>query len=242
MSDLSDALSAIWTDSSECYTDEFARLQNHLAATLGGSIDIVFDGPPSHESWRFVEVEQSGRSIRFGEWVQREDGYWVLRFSYPTDFRERCEQLEARVRELEHQTVCDRHGHNPRILDCPCCVQDDLIASQAYAARLREALQPVFDAERVSACRVCGAEPGCNIDCKLCEWMAIAENALSAPAPDALASATTALAEHDERVRWEEREAAWERLCADPSIVVNQTTLHRIEEAVYRAARVAGEE
>lgn len=43
-------------------------------------VDIVFDGPPSHESGRFVEVEDSeGKSIRFGEWVHREDGYWVLR-------------------------------------------------------------------------------------------------------------------------------------------------------------------
>lgn len=43
-------------------------------------IDIVFDGPPSHESGRFVEVENSeGRSINFGEWVQRPDGFWALR-------------------------------------------------------------------------------------------------------------------------------------------------------------------
>lgn len=43
-------------------------------------IDIVFDGPPSAVSGRFVEVEDSsGRSIDFGEWIQRPDGYWVLR-------------------------------------------------------------------------------------------------------------------------------------------------------------------
>lgn len=43
-------------------------------------IDIVFDGPPSHESGRFVEVEdETGKSINFGEWVKRDDGYWVLR-------------------------------------------------------------------------------------------------------------------------------------------------------------------
>lgn len=45
-------------------------------------IDIVFDGPPSHESGRFVEVEDSeGKSIRFGEWVHRPDGYWALRIA-----------------------------------------------------------------------------------------------------------------------------------------------------------------
>lgn len=42
--------------------------------------DIVFDGPPAHESGRFVEVEDaSGASIEFGEWVERADGYWALR-------------------------------------------------------------------------------------------------------------------------------------------------------------------
>ncbi|MFC4852771.1 hypothetical protein [Actinophytocola glycyrrhizae] len=44
------------------------------------AINIVFDGPPSHEGPRFVEVEDdAGRSIRVGEWVPRDDGYWALR-------------------------------------------------------------------------------------------------------------------------------------------------------------------
>ena len=43
-------------------------------------INIVFDGPPSHEGPRFVEVEDDeGRSIRVGEWVPRDDGLWALR-------------------------------------------------------------------------------------------------------------------------------------------------------------------
>lgn len=43
-------------------------------------IDIVFDGPPGPESGRFVEVEDdAGKSISFGEWVKRDDGYWALR-------------------------------------------------------------------------------------------------------------------------------------------------------------------
>lgn len=42
-------------------------------------IDIVFDGPPSQPG-RFVEVEDPSKSsISVGEWVQRDDGYWVLR-------------------------------------------------------------------------------------------------------------------------------------------------------------------
>lgn len=43
-------------------------------------VDIVFDGPPSHESGRFIEVEDaSGKSISIGEWVHRPDNYWALR-------------------------------------------------------------------------------------------------------------------------------------------------------------------
>lgn len=42
-------------------------------------IRILFDGPPNHESGRFVEVEdESGKSIRVGEWRERHDGLWEL--------------------------------------------------------------------------------------------------------------------------------------------------------------------
>lgn len=43
-------------------------------------IDIVFDGPPSATSGRFIEVEDDqGRSVSFGEWVQRPNGQWAIR-------------------------------------------------------------------------------------------------------------------------------------------------------------------
>jgi len=46
----------------------------------GPYIDIVFDGPPAHESGRFIEVENpEGASVRVGEWIEREDGLWALR-------------------------------------------------------------------------------------------------------------------------------------------------------------------
>lgn len=45
-------------------------------------IDIVFDGPPGPQGPRFVEVEDAqGNSISVGRWIQRPDGYWVLRVS-----------------------------------------------------------------------------------------------------------------------------------------------------------------
>jgi hypothetical protein len=56
-----------------------------LLMTENNHIDIVFDGPPSHESGRFVEVENAKRaSIAAGEWIHRNDGYWVLRLTVDT--------------------------------------------------------------------------------------------------------------------------------------------------------------
>lgn len=47
-------------------------------------VDIVFDGPPSDEGPRFVEVEGSdGKGMRWGQWVQRSDGTWALRVPAP---------------------------------------------------------------------------------------------------------------------------------------------------------------
>ena len=47
-------------------------------------IDIVFDGPPEHVSGRFVEVEDSETrvGVKVGEWIHRDDGYWVLRINH----------------------------------------------------------------------------------------------------------------------------------------------------------------
>lgn len=45
-------------------------------------INIIFDGPPSHESGRFIEVEiDNGKSINAGEWIKRDDGLWALRIT-----------------------------------------------------------------------------------------------------------------------------------------------------------------
>jgi hypothetical protein len=50
----------------------------------GDYIDVLFDGPPSHESGRFVEVEDAERrSVNVGEWIERGDGLWALRLPRP---------------------------------------------------------------------------------------------------------------------------------------------------------------
>lgn len=57
--------------------------------------DIVFDGPPGPESGRFVEVEdQDGKSRSIGKWVERDDGFWVLRLPVS------CDELNKRREAL----------------------------------------------------------------------------------------------------------------------------------------------
>ena len=54
-----------------------------LKEPTGRWFDIVFDGPPSHESGRFVEVEDStGESVKAGDWIDRGNGLWALRIQY----------------------------------------------------------------------------------------------------------------------------------------------------------------
>ena len=59
-----------------------------------GAIRILFDGPPSHDSGRFVEVEDAtGKSISVGTWKQ-EGRYWVLEIH--SDMTVRAELAEIR--------------------------------------------------------------------------------------------------------------------------------------------------
>jgi hypothetical protein len=51
-----------------------------METAMSDHVDIVFDGPPGPQSPRLIEVENAnGKGIRFGEWIDREDGRWVLR-------------------------------------------------------------------------------------------------------------------------------------------------------------------
>jgi len=70
------------TASAWSFTDQRRK---EIAAALTASavepvaeLHVVFDGPPSHESGRFVEVESAdGRGVRIGRWEQRGD-FWHL--------------------------------------------------------------------------------------------------------------------------------------------------------------------
>lgn len=69
---------------------------------------VVFDGPPSHESGRFVELENGARQGQSaGEWRQRDDGLWTLGPFYvasPPE-KEGSEQSGRRIARLERLTA-----------------------------------------------------------------------------------------------------------------------------------------
>lgn len=49
-------------------------------------VNIIFDGPPSHVAPRFIETEtDDGAGIGLGEWIDRGDGTWSLRFQAMVD-------------------------------------------------------------------------------------------------------------------------------------------------------------
>jgi hypothetical protein len=52
-------------------------------------VDIIFDGPPSPVSGRFVEVEDTETrcSLSVGKWVKLEDGLWALRLKVDETFK-----------------------------------------------------------------------------------------------------------------------------------------------------------
>lgn len=66
------------------------------------AINVVFDGPPSNKSGRFIEVENDkGASVDVGTWYQRGDGLWSLRVT-AADI----------IRATEHPGSCENCGHD----------------------------------------------------------------------------------------------------------------------------------
>jgi hypothetical protein len=87
---------------------------NNERRNIVGTINVIFDGPPAHESGRFVEVEdESGASIKVGEWKDRGDGTWALVLSTPEP---------AQPLRLSDIALCCNHGY-------AICARCDLIPS-----------------------------------------------------------------------------------------------------------------
>jgi len=60
-------------------TDQYVEAMEAELRLYRRGLRIVFDGPHSHESGRFVEVEDaSGKSVNAGAWRHRPDGLWEL--------------------------------------------------------------------------------------------------------------------------------------------------------------------
>ncbi len=69
---------------------------------MQNAINIIFDGPPSHESGRFVGVEtDDGKSINAGEWIERGDGLWALRITSLPEFASK--QADSADTEYPHK-------------------------------------------------------------------------------------------------------------------------------------------
>lgn len=75
-------------------------------------IDVVFDGPPSHESGRFIEVEDPfGKSINAGDWIDRENGLWALRiYSTPNQYKVTETMVSEAVGAVRRVRDCDGDG------------------------------------------------------------------------------------------------------------------------------------
>ena len=66
--------------------DAYMGVEKEKQETKGGimqqPINIIFDGPPGHDSGFFVEVEtDDGKSVNAGKWIERDDGLWALRIT-----------------------------------------------------------------------------------------------------------------------------------------------------------------
>ena len=72
------------------------------------AIDIVFDGPPGSESCRFVEVEDNGRSIKFGDWIDRGNGLWALRLPIIDESNSTLHLTASGHRMIENREATDR--------------------------------------------------------------------------------------------------------------------------------------
>jgi len=88
-----------------------------------GYLDIVFDGPPAPESGRFIECEVAGRSVKVGEWIPGDDGYWRLRLPWKPNAH--GEERELAAPPSPKPAILPPGQRRPgsreqRCIPCPC--------------------------------------------------------------------------------------------------------------------------
>lgn len=112
-------------------------------------IDIVFDGPPSHESGRFVEVEnEDGHSISVGDWIDREDGFWALRMKVHPGL----DNMAARIHDISDAHGFWPHYHEEKqalsfLVDA---AKDSSMADPKVIQQAAALLQPLFKSRNFS--------------------------------------------------------------------------------------------
>lgn len=68
-----------------------------------GEIHILFDGPPSHESARFIETEdKEGHGINVGKWIEKGD-YWHLVIPSDSELHKDIAALKAELADTQSQ-------------------------------------------------------------------------------------------------------------------------------------------
>lgn len=74
-------------------------------------VDVVFDGPPAHQSGRFIEVEDLNRAgVNIGHWIDRGDGYWALRIPLYNNKKEIDRLTDLFMSQTEWSDMVDREN------------------------------------------------------------------------------------------------------------------------------------
>lgn len=93
------------------YQKNIRALKRTTPAPRSDFIDIVLDGPPGHESGRFVEVENAkGASVSVGEWLDRGNGLWALRIPLPAPRSGEWVSVPRKALDWLHGEAPDHEG------------------------------------------------------------------------------------------------------------------------------------
>lgn len=103
-------------------------------------IDFLCDGPPSHESGRFVELENAnGHSIGIGEWVDREHGFCALRVqTYLPELLseiERLQRIEEAANLMRSAVALPRYDYETPGPEMPEIVSTHAASGQSRCAK-----------------------------------------------------------------------------------------------------------